>query len=210
MQNSLRMYLPELHGDLNEFVYRWGYKTYRMFLELRENDFLTIKNIHFLSLKNIFKKEGIKVTDKLALNIVDDVWRDFVDNNELYPDTAPVLKRLKQLNYKLGLITDCDLEVANGIIQKHGLADFFDVKIISSIIKAYKPNLLLFKEAVKSARCNSNEGIYVGDSELDIKGAKEIGMITVIINRDEIQNQEIEITPDFRIKNLSELLNLLD
>ena len=114
------------------------------------------------------------------------------------------------MNYKIGLITDCDFDVAYGILKKHNLANYFDIKIISGVIKTYKPNPLIFKEALKRAKCNPNEVIYIGDSEIDIKGAKEIGMITVIIKRDEKQNQELGIAPDFIIKNLSELLEVLN
>ncbi len=68
--------------------------------------------------------------------------------------------------YKLGLITDCDLDVVEGIIQKHNLTDFFDVKVISSVTKSYKPNPLLFNEAIKLAKCNPCEGVYIGESAL--------------------------------------------
>ena len=128
----------------------------------------------------------------------------------MYSDTKSVLIQLKQLDYILGIITDCDEDVANGILNKHNLADYFDIKIISSIVKIYKPNPLIFKEALKRAKCKPNETIYVGDSEIDIKGAKDIGIVTVIINRNEKENQEFGINPDFKIYNLKELLKILN
>ena len=209
MYNSLKKNIPELKLDLNKLVYAWGYGTKDLFMDLREKKFINTKDMHLLVLKKLLKTNHINITNEQAKMMVEDVWKDFITNNKIYPDTIPVLTQLKQLKYKLGLITDCDQDVAEGIIQKHNLIKFFDVKVISSVIKSYKPNTLLFNEAIKSVRCKPNEGIYIGDSEIDIKGAKEIGLITIILNRGEIYNQEIGIKPDYKITNLFELPKII-
>ena len=209
MYNSLKKHLPRLSIDLNKLVHAWGYGTQELFMELREKEFISTKEMHFLCLKKILKTNRIHVADKLVRTMVEDVWRDFVENNRIYPDTMPVLSQLKQSGYKLGVITDCDLDVVEGILKKHRLTDCFDVKVISGVIKSYKPAPLLFNRAIKLAKCAPREGIYVGDSEIDIKGAKEIGLNTVIVDRREIQNQELGISPDFEINNLSELSKIL-
>jgi putative hydrolase of the HAD superfamily len=165
--------------------------------------------IHFLGLKKILKTSKIDITDELVHSIVEYVWHNFVKKNKLYPDVMPVLNQLKQSGYKLGLITDSDLDIADGIIQKHNLADFFDVKVVSGEIRLYKPNPLLFEKAVNLAKCAPSEGIYVGDSEVDVKGAAEIGLKTVIINRNELLSSKIGIKPDFRVDSLSELPKLI-
>lgn len=209
MYNSLKKHLPQLTIDLNKLVHTWGYGTQELFMELREKKFISTKEIHFLCLKKILKKNKIQVTERLAHAMVEDAWQDFVENNKIYPDTIPVLNQLKRYGYKLGIITDCDLDVAEGIIRKHNLTDFFDIKIISSVIESYKPDSLMFNEAIKLAKCAPKDGVYVGDSEIDIKGARETGLNTVIVDRGEIQNQESGIKPDFRINNLLELPKII-
>ena len=211
MYKSLKKYLPQLAIDLNKLVYAWGYGTQELFMELREKEFICTKEMHFLCLKKILKANKIQLTDKLAHIMVEDVWQDFIENNRIYPDTIPVLNQLKQSGYKLGVITDCDLDVAEGIIKKHRLTDYFDVKVISSVIKSYKPDPIMFNEAIKLAKCAPKEGIYVGDSEIDIKGAREIRLTTVILDRErgKKQNQGMDIRPDFRINNLLELPKII-
>ena len=209
MYDSLKKHLPQSTTDLNKLVYEWGYGTQNLFMELREKKFIDTKEMHFLCLRKILKTNKIHITDKLAHTMVKDVWQDFITNNKIYPDTIPVLNQLKQLGYKLGIITDCDLDVAEGIIRKHNLMNFFDVKVISSVIKSYKPDPLLFNEAIKLTKCTPREAVYVGDSEIDIKGAKEVGLISVILDRGERQNQELGIRPDFRINSLSELPKII-
>jgi 2-haloalkanoic acid dehalogenase type II len=209
VKNSILRLLPELNKDFDEFVFEWGHKTNNLFFDIREKKFLHIRDIIFLSLKEILKKRTIKINDKLLFELIDNILINFINTTSLYPDSIHVLKKLKQSNFRIGLITDCDLNVANGILKKHNLSNFFDIVIVSSEIKIYKPNPLIFKEALKRTKCNSNEMIYVGDSEIDIKGAKEIGINTVIINRNEIKNKKFGINPDFRIKELSELFEIL-
>lgn len=209
MYNSLKNHLPQLPLDLNGLMYEWGYETHRLFMEYREKDFIDTIEMHFLSLKNILREPKVKISDELARLIVEDVWRDFIENNRLCPDTVPVLNKLKQSNYRLGLITDGELDIVDGILKKHDLADFFDVKVISGEIKAYKPNPLLFNEAINLAGYNPCEGMYVGDSEIDIKGAAEAGLTTIIVSRDEIPDHGIGIRPDYKINNLSELPELV-
>ena len=225
MHDSLKRHLSHLDVNLNDIVYLWGHETQNLFMELREKDFINIKDINFLSLKNVLKTYGISISTSRVRTIIEDVWQDFIDNNRLYPDSIPVLNQLKQLDYKLGIITDCDSDVATGIIQKHNLTNIFDVKVISGIIKAYKPNPYLFSKAMKLAKYSPCNGIYVGDSETDIKGAKEIGMIGIIIKRD-TPHKETHLTirpqslpkvekgikntqPDFIIKSLFQLITII-
>lgn len=209
MHDSLREHLPQLTTDFNELAFTWGHESHKLFMKLREKEFMSAREIHLLCLKNIMNKENVNITDRQARTMVEDVWQDFVINNKIYPDTIPILNQLKQLGYTLGIITDCDEDVANGILQKHNLVNFFDVKVISGVVKAYKPDIRLFNEAIKLAKCTSYEGVYVGDSEIDIKGAKEIGLTTVIVDRRGLKDQTSEIEPDFRIDALSELPKLI-
>jgi HAD superfamily hydrolase (TIGR01549 family) len=211
MYKSLKKHLPQLTIDLNKLVHAWGYGTQELFMELREKEFISTKEMHFLCLKKILKANKIQLADNLAHAMVEDVWQDFIENNRIYPDTIPALNQLKQSGYKLGVITDCDLDVAEGIIKRHRLTDYFDVKVISSVIKSYKPNPIMFIEAIKLAKCAPKEGIYIGDSEIDIKGARETRLTTVILDRggEKKQNQGRDIRPDFRINNLLELPKII-
>lgn len=209
MHNTLKKHLSQPALDFDEVLIRWGHETHRLFIKHREGDFIDIITMHFSSLKNILKTYDINITDELAQIIANDVWQDFIRNNKLCLDVMNTLNQLKQSGYKLGLITDSDLDIVNGIIQKHKLKNYFETIIVSSELEVYKPNLSLFNEAIKSAKCSPDEALYVGDSEMDIKGAVEVGMTTVIINRNEIPMPKIGIKPDFKINSLLELPKIM-
>ncbi|MEF8848587.1 MAG: HAD hydrolase-like protein, partial [Candidatus Thermoplasmatota archaeon] len=68
------------------------------------------------------------------------------------------------------------------------------------------PNPFLFKKAVNLADCKPKEAAYIGDSERDIKGAKETGMFTVILDRGQLfYETETDVKADLEIKNLNEI-----
>lgn len=209
MYNSLKKNLTIQNVNLNELMYEWGYKTHGLFLEYREKEFIDTIEIHILALKEVLKNYEIKISDRVARMIVEDVWYNFIEKNKLCPNTRDVLVKLKKLDYRLGLITNSELFIVNGILKKNKLNDFFDVKVISGLVKAYKPNHILFEIAIELAKCTSEEVIYIGDSEIDIMGAKKVGLKTVIVHRDEIPDIEIGIRPDYMINDLLELPNLV-
>jgi len=211
MENALTKHLPQLATmNITNIVRNWGFGTHKLFLELREKDFLTMKEIHMLCLKQLLENENISLANGQGSQIVTDVWQMFGKTNTLYPDVISTLTQLKQSNHKLGIITDSDTDIVNSIVEKHHLTTFFDTNVISSEVKAYKPNPLLFEEGMKLVKCNAGEAIYVGDSEIDIKGANDVGLITIIVKRNELHDRIIDSEPDFRIKNLSELPQLIE
>ena len=209
MSASITKHIPRLRTDLQRFVYRWGQETHNLFMKKRYEEYMTTREIHFLCLKNMLKPYHISLSDETARIIVDEVWTDFIHHSILFPDVIPVLKQLKQSGYKLGIISDCDKDVAEGIIRNHHLSGYFDVLIISSVFRLYKPNPILFHEALKLANCVSNEGLYVGDSGIDIKGAKDVGLTTVIVQRSTLLDSKSEVQPDFRIDSLGRLPELV-
>jgi HAD superfamily hydrolase (TIGR01549 family) len=209
MYDSLMKNLTQFNPDFNELMYKWGYKTHELFVKYREKDFIDIIEMHILGLKNVLENYEINIPNRLVHDMVDDVWYNFIENNNLYPNARNVLEKLIKSGYKLGLITNSELFIVNGILQKHNLIDFFDVKVISGVVKAYKPNPILFEIAIELGKCTPGEGIYIGDSEIDIKGAKKVGLITVIICRNEIPEQTIGLKPNYRINSLLELPDLI-
>ncbi len=202
--------LPQHTVDTQKTIRQWGYGTHALFLTLREKQFMTLKEIHALCLKQTMEARGIFLSDTLRQTIVNDVWKMFGKTNALYPEVIPMLEDLKKSAYVLGLITDSDSDIVYSIIKKHNLERFFTINIISSELHTYKPDTLPFEKALEQAQCSGKECLYVGDSEIDIKGAKETGLTTVIVQRDELCDPQINCKPDFQIRSLVELPALLE
>jgi len=207
---GLKSGLPE-ELVTNELISKWERESCKIFdYYYKKGEFYKIKSLQVMSLKNVLLECDIDLTDHKLVDIVSECWRYLINNCPLYEDVIPTLFRLVQDGFELGLITDGDEENVIRILKKHNLKNTFKIKIISSVVKRYKPDILLFERALEKAQCIPEEAIYVGDSVKDIYGAKKLGMITIIINRNIKKEKTEEIQSDFSIDSLEQLYTIIN
>lgn len=121
-----------------------------------------------------------------------------------FDDTVPTLIELVKRKKKLGIVT-------NGVSVKQwekilrlGLEHFFEFVIISSEVKYEKPSPKIYEIALERLNLSPTEVLMVDNKIEDLKGAKNVGMKTVLIAR----VKDVEYAP--KIKKLSEILNFMD
>lgn len=133
------------------------------------------------------------------------VWIDAKNSTiELYEETHDVLDVLRQ-HYKLGLITN-----GNTAFTTLPSGSWFSSNIIAHEHGSLKPEPYLFEKAVQELDVLPTQIIHIGDSLIDdVRGAQLFGMNTVWINRRQQANLT-QITPDYEIATLRDLLKLLD
>ena len=125
----------------------------------------------------------------------------------LYPDTLDILNFLKPV-YKLGLISngapDLQWKKINGSNLKH----YFDCIVISGEHGYGKPDARLFSAAMNGLKAAKSRTIMIGDSlESDIKGAKNFGLKTIWINRN--NHPTCDLKPDYEIDYLLKIKDIL-
>lgn len=134
----------------------------------------------------------------------------FMEYVRIDEHAAEVLRKL-QGKYKLGIVSNFAIpECVVKLLETHGLDKFFDVVIVSGAVNKRKPSPEIFQQALKKLSVDATETVFVGDTvDADIKGAKDMGMKTIFIER-RAQKEAEEICPDQTIKNLSELATALE
>jgi len=142
------------------------------------------------------------IPTKTYVKSVLDIWYKIAEKNaEATPGARRMLAKLKCSGYRTGIITNADWNVVIPHLRRAGLLGYIDYKIVSSRLRSYKPDLKLFKEALRVSNLKPEEIVFVGDSaDLDFKPAREIGMIPLLFNRKEGRG---------RITNFEELLEFL-
>ena len=142
-----------------------------------------------------------------ATNAFCDGFMEYVRIDE---HAAEVLRKL-QGKYKLGIVSNFAIpECVVKLLETHGLDKFFDVVIVSAAVNKRKPSPEIFQQALKKLSVDAAETVFVGDTvDADIKGAKDMGMKTIFIER-RAQKEAEEICPDQTIKSLSELATALE
>ncbi len=125
------------------------------------------------------------------------------ENTLLYPDTAHILDVIGA-DYPLGVISN-----GNTVPDRVGLGSVFRVLEYAYPLGRPKPDPWMFEVACKRVGCQAAELLHVGDSlTSDVQGANAVGARSVWLNREGVPN-ETGIVPDFEVRALSEMPQLL-
>jgi putative hydrolase of the HAD superfamily len=139
--------------------------------------------------------------------LVDTVYREFTDlaNYALFEDVPPVLDRLRDAGLTLGVVSNFE-EWLERLLERLGVREHFDVRVISGVEGLEKPDPRIFQLAMERAGVEAGGSVYVGDNpEFDVDPALALGMFPVLIDR---RDRYPEATVA-RIASLDELPALL-
>jgi putative hydrolase of the HAD superfamily len=130
----------------------------------------------------------------------------------MYPEVPEALERIS-LVYNTGLVSNfTDSGFLHRSLRKFGLEGYFDSVVVSDAVGWRKPHPRIFKHFLDSMHVEAEEAVYIGDDlDADIRGAGDMGMTTVLIFRQgaESKNHESDDMPDYTVKSLLELEELL-
>lgn len=118
----------------------------------------------------------------------EEVFEVFADPRSwaLYPDTLPVLRRLKEEGFELGIVSNFDSRLFR-VLKGLGLSDLFATVTISSLAHAAKPAPRIFEVALEKHAVDPDEAVHVGDSLTeDVEGARKAGLTGVYLDREGI------------------------
>ncbi|GCE27623.1 hypothetical protein KDA_31070 [Dictyobacter alpinus] len=113
------------------------------------------------------------------------------------PDVIRILTHLHSIGYKLGLISDCAIEV-----QLHwphtSLAHLIDTSILSCAVKIKKPDARIYQLACERLNVDPKHCLYIGDgSSHELSGAANAGLYPVLLTGSD--NDKDAIRPDAEI-----------
>jgi putative hydrolase of the HAD superfamily len=161
---------------------------------------------HFdLRISNALSNLGYsKVDNAVVTKATDAFCGGFMEYVRIDNDAERVLEQLHG-KYKLGIVSNFAIpECIYRLLQKHDLARFFEVVMVSAVINKRKPSPIIFESALAQLNVSHKNAVFVGDTvDADIDGAKAVGMKAIYIERREQKMQNA--IPDHTIKSLAEL-----
>jgi len=102
-----------------------------------------------------------------------------------YPDVEEGVRSIKAMGYRLGLISNSSPEVPE-LWRSLPLSKYFDVATFSCEVRTRKPNREIYLMTCDALGLRPEQCLYVGDgSENELEGAREVGMVPVMIVRDQ-------------------------
>ncbi|MEE9323459.1 MAG: HAD family hydrolase [Candidatus Aenigmarchaeota archaeon] len=142
-------------------------------------------------------------------------------NDYRIEETKRVLGDLRGRGKRLFVVSNESVDTLNMQLSWTGFRKFFEKVIVSGRLGIEKPDIRVFRHMVNMFGLPEERILYVGDDpERDIKPSKEIGIKAVIMEhpkemaakswRDYNYELKGKEKPDFVIKDLSELLQIVE
>ncbi|KAE8153031.1 HAD-like domain-containing protein [Aspergillus avenaceus] len=103
------------------------------------------------------------------------------DSIRPWPETRAVLVRLKELGYRVGVVSNCSRELGHRAAGKCGVE--FDAVVTAEEAGFYKPAPEAYGAVLREMGVEAEEVVFAAGSNGDVVGAGEVGMDVVWHNR---------------------------
>ena len=161
---------------------------------------------------NVLNELNIVISKDDLEIIKQDLESLMLQNPPLVKTSVKKTLEILSSNYQIGLISNTGVtpgRVLSKVLGEHKILDFFDATFFSDETGYFKPHPKMFEIPLKTLRCKAQNAIHIGDMlETDVKGANEFQMTSVWFN-DTNKTNSLNITPDYEIKEISEVIELI-
>jgi phosphoglycolate phosphatase len=146
------------------------------------------------SLESVEESMGHGIKALVKRNILDSIDLDealqlfeqsyakgYMHQTVAYPGVLEGLKKLKDLGYHLGVVSNKEDVYAQTLIQKH-FEGIFDFVLGAKDNVPKKPHPHMLTQALAFFDCSKDEAIYVGDTEVDLDSAQAVDMDALLVS----------------------------
>ena len=126
-----------------------------------------------------------------------------------FTEVTDTLKKLKQSNYKLAILSNGTPDLLNELVVSNQLKDIFDDIFSVEEAGIFKPDSKVYDLPINKYNIEKNEVLFLSANTWDVSGAGNYGYNTVWVNRNNNIFDKLDFEPNKQISNLSELLDLI-
>jgi len=102
-------------------------------------------------------------------------YAKIVTESKPYVGVVESLQALKQAGYRLACVTNKPADFTKPLLEKSGLADFFEVVVSGDTLPKKKPDPMPLLHVCEQFDCLPQSAVLVGDSKTDIAAAWAAG-----------------------------------
>lgn len=201
-------FLKKEYPLLDRKTFMKAYKKARSQVHLELSGTASMHN-RFLYFQRIFELLGLNLEPELLNEVTRLYWEETNRNLEVFEGVKETLRKVKQNNIKIGILTNLIAHVQVQKLRSLGITKHIDFIVSSEEAGREKPHPSPYLLALRKANCLPEEAIMVGNSlSSDIRGADRLGMDSVLFskeNKDFKENEPDQVIDDFR-----EILEILD
>lgn len=187
-----------------EFFKTWRTQQWN-FLLLNNSMSERFQSYHYITGKTLeyaMKKYGISLNENQKKQLMD-IWVSF----KAWPEAKEVIEEIKRRGYKVAMLSNGDQDMLEPLQNSSGIR--FDYVFSAGTAGAYKPSATVYDIPFQKTGIKKEEMLHVAGSVFDVMGAKAAGCVCAWSNRYSDYVLDSKYEPDYNMKNLSELLNIL-
>jgi putative hydrolase of the HAD superfamily len=153
---------------------------------------------------------SLKPADRAVVKATEAFMTCWIQARTMERSVPSVLRTLRK-RYRLGVVSNLAYSPAvSRTLMQFGVAELFDVIVVSADDGWRKPSPKIFKKALRLMRILASETVYVGDElDHDVEGAKKVGLHTILLKRPTTNMTASNAKPDMIIHAWKELTNAL-
>ena len=126
-----------------------------------------------------------------------------------YQEVPEVLKKLKEKNYKLAILSNGTPSLLNELVNSNNLTNIFDDIFSIEEVGVFKPDSKVYDIPIKKYKIQKKEVAFLSANTWDVSGGGNYGYQAIWLNRNNNIFDNLDFKPKNEIKNLSELLKLI-
>ena len=143
--------------------------------------------------------------DPLMINDLLDLYKALSP----YEEVQEVLKKLKEKNFKLAILSNGTPSLLDGLVKSNNFENLFDDLFSIEEVGVYKPDSKVYDIPIKKYNIKKNEVAFLSANTWDVSGGGNYGFNSIWVNRNNNIFDNLDFVPKYQIKTLRDLLDIL-
>ncbi len=126
-----------------------------------------------------------------------------------FPEVPSVLAQLRQAGFRTAVLSNGSPAMLDSAVRAAGLSELFDVVLSADAVKVFKPHPRVYAYGLEQLGLRADQVSFQSSNAWDAYGASHFGLRVAWCNRYNHRAERLPGAPDFEIRSLSELPELL-
>ena len=126
-----------------------------------------------------------------------------------YPEVKEVLKKLKEKEYKLAILSNGTSTLLSELVKSNNLENIFDDLFSIEEVGIYKPDSKVYDLPIKKYQIKADKLAFLSANTWDVSGGGNYGYNAIWVNRNNNIFDNLDYKPKNEINNLTQLLDIV-
>ena len=162
--------------------------------------------------KNFWEITEDSLDKSMKLFMIDSSMRnellDLYKTLSPFPEVIGTLKKLKEKNCKLAILSNGTHGILNELVNSNHLENIFDDIFSIEEVKIYKPSSKVYELPIKKYNIKHEEVAFLSANTWDISGGGNYGFTSIWVNRNNNIFDNLDYIPKNQISGLNQLLDI--